>query len=74
MSSMEKWGEAFNEQMRSAQKALPHHVGLRKKALPGVGFTTGEWAGVVQLARAKGRYVLPPRPTGIRKNRKVAKP
>ena len=61
-----RWGEAFNEQMRSAQKALPHHVGLRKKALPQVTQTFGEWRGVVTLARAKGR-VPPKRPIGVRK-------
>jgi hypothetical protein len=44
------------------------HVGRGRKNLPGVGTTFGEWAGVVQLERAKAKRILPPRrPDRIRK-------
>jgi hypothetical protein len=35
--------------------------------LPGTGTTPGPSRGVATLARAKGRYVPPKRPAGIRK-------
>jgi hypothetical protein len=77
LSRGERWGEvergAFDAMMQSATNTLPHHVGLRKKALPGVAQTHGEWRGVKTLARVKSRgYVPPKRPIGTRKNSKAA--
>jgi hypothetical protein len=63
---------AFQQLMKSAARTLPHHVGLRKKALPQVTQTHGAWAGVVQLERAKAKRIVPPRrPTGVRKPKSV---
>jgi hypothetical protein len=41
----------------------------RHKNLPGIGFTVGEFRGVVQLARIKGRYV-PASTAALRANHK----
>jgi hypothetical protein len=48
-----------------AKANVLRHLGMRKN-LPGLGTTLGEWRGVVQLAKAKGR-IPPRRPVGIRK-------
>jgi hypothetical protein len=66
----ERWGEAergaFDAMMQGAAKTLPDISLSRRKVLPRVTQTHGEWRGVVQLDRAKGR-VPPRRPIGIRK-------
>jgi hypothetical protein len=79
MSSMdrgERWGEAdreaFGQMMKSADKTLPFIPGNRSNPRPVI--RTGPSRGVVQLAKAKGRYVPPRQPVGmIRKNSKAAK-
>jgi hypothetical protein len=62
---------AVEQTMRSTIAKLLPTIG-RKKNLPQVTQTHGEWAGVATLARSRN-YVLPPRPAGIRKISKGAK-
>jgi hypothetical protein len=45
----------------------------RRKNLPGIGFTTGEWRGVGSLARAKTNRILPGAAPRLRKNSKAAR-
>jgi hypothetical protein len=69
----ERWGEAdregFQQMMQGAQKVLPFIPGNRSNPRPVI--HTGPSRGVVQLAKAKGRYVPPRRPIGVRKPKSV---
>jgi hypothetical protein len=60
--------EAFEQLIRSAARMLPFIRGSRNPRRPV--FRTGQFRGVVQLARVKGRYVPPRRPDRIRKSKR----